>query len=290
MDKYRDKSGKFTKGHRSLPTEMELKRAESMRAAWKKRDGYIGDLVNENPYIHNCWRAIRFTEKGKRAGCCEAWANFRTFYNDVAPSYERGKRLYRKDTQVEWNPDNFVWMTAEDWGLYVGNQVILEYDGKSMPLKLWADYANVSYSAIRDRYYKHKEYSVEEVIFGKKKKRFTKGAKDVTEWGNVRGKASKMISSYRVKDIKTGVPPCDISIEWMIENILTKECVYCGDTHRIGCDRIDNTKGHTKDNVVPCCIECNVARNNYFTYDEMRELGKAIAQIKEKRKNIITIK
>ena len=40
----------------------------------------------------------------------------------------------------------------------------------------------------------------------------------------------------------------------------TKPCVYCGDTKRIGADRIDNTKGHTKENCVPCCIECNIAR------------------------------
>ena len=69
----------------------------------------------------------------------------------------------------------------------------------------------------------------------------------------------------------------------MIENILTQKCVYCGDTKRIGCDRINNNLGHTKDNVVPCCIECNTARNNYFTYEEMRELGKTIAKIKENR-------
>lgn len=69
----------------------------------------------------------------------------------------------------------------------------------------------------------------------------------------------------------------------MIDNILLKPCIYCGDTHRIGCDRIDNTLGHTKNNVVPCCIECNTARNNYFTYDEMRLLGITISKIKAAR-------
>ncbi len=59
---------------------------------------------------------------------------------------------------------------------------------------------------------------------------------------------------------------------------------YCGDTNRIGLDRIDNSKGHTKDNTVPCCYECNCARNNNFSFEEMKILGKTIKQIKESRK------
>lgn len=29
-----------------------------------------------------------------------------------------------------------------------------------------------------------------------------------------------------------------------------------------GLDRVDRNKGHTKDNVVPCCLECNQAKND----------------------------
>lgn len=101
---------------------------------------------------------------------------------------------------------------------------------------------------------------------------------------NIRAKASKMISSYKNKDAKNGVSMCDIDIDWMIENILSQKCVYCGDDQRIGCDRIDNSKGHTKDNVVPCCIECNTARNNNFSFDEMKIIGATIRQIKLGRK------
>lgn len=99
----------------------------------------------------------------------------------------------------------------------------------------------------------------------------------------IRQKASKMISAYKHRDIHNGLTVCDIDIDWMIENIIKKPCVYCGDTRRVGCDRIDNHFGHTKDNVVPCCYECNCARNNNFTHEEMLILGKAIKQIKEQR-------
>jgi hypothetical protein len=64
--------------------------------------------------------------------------------------------------------------------------------------------------------------------------------------------------------------------------------VYCGDTKRIGCDRINNNFGHVKNNVVPCCYECNCARNSNFSYEEMRILGKTIAKIKKDRKIEIT--
>lgn len=37
-----------------------------------------------------------------------------------------------------------------------------------------------------------------------------------------------------------------------------EKCMYCGrkiDT--IGIDRVDNSKGYSIDNIVPCCINCN---------------------------------
>ena len=56
------------------------------------------------------------------------------------------------------------------------------------------------------------------------------------------------------------------------ENDLTKEfiaeqiaggCLYCGESGiRMTLDRIDNSKGHLMDNVVPACIRCNYTRKN----------------------------
>jgi hypothetical protein len=54
----------------------------------------------------------------------------------------------------------------------------------------------------------------------------------------------------------------DLTREFIREQI-TKGCSYCGETElRMTLDRIDNTKGHTKDNVVPACIRCNYTRKD----------------------------
>ena len=37
-----------------------------------------------------------------------------------------------------------------------------------------------------------------------------------------------------------------------------KSCFYCGDSIvTVGLDRVDNLKGYTLDNIVPCCAICN---------------------------------
>jgi len=91
-----------------------------------------------------------------------------------------------------------------------------------------------------------------------------------------------LIKEYKRKD-KDKNRENDLTFEWFKENISSKPCLYCGETEKIGADRIDNTKGHTKDNVVPCCYDCNTARSNNFTLEEMIRIGKVIRAIKNDR-------
>lgn len=94
---------------------------------------------------------------------------------------------------------------------------------------------------------------------------------------------------YTEKGRKAGVVndwrkfPVFYERDWFVKNILKSQCIYCGSKEKLGCDRIDNSKGHTYDNVVPCCYVCNCARNNNFSFDEMKILGKTIKKIMEDR-------
>lgn len=61
-----------------------------------------------------------------------------------------------------------------------------------------------------------------------------------------------------------------INFELRYEDFLKffdKDCHYCGekilDCGGVGIDRVDNTKGYTLDNTVPCCRPCNIAKLTY---------------------------
>lgn len=76
---------------------------------------------------------------------------------------------------------------------------------------------------------------------------------------------------------------CNLTIDWVKENITSKSCIYCGETHRIGCDRIDNSKGYTIDNVIPCCGDCNRIRSNKYSVEETIRFGELKKQILKDR-------
>lgn len=54
----------------------------------------------------------------------------------------------------------------------------------------------------------------------------------------------------------------DLTLEFVMDCI-SRGCSYCGDRLlRISLDRIDNERGHFRDNVVPACMRCNYLRRD----------------------------
>lgn len=96
------------------------------------------------------------------------------------------------------------------------------------------------------------------------------------------GRSKALVKSYKTRDRKVGHDN-DITAEWFRNNIEGKSCVYCGDDKEIGCDRLDNSKGHLMSNVVPACRTCNVIRGNRLTYEEMLIVGKTVTEVKNAR-------
>lgn len=98
----------------------------------------------------------------------------------------------------------------------------------------------------------------------------------------ISGRAIVLLKYYRVSDRKKG-REFSITKEWLINNIMNRQCFYCDDTYRIGCERLDNNIGHTIENCVPCCSVCNSVRSNIFTVLEMKEIGLKIKELRAKR-------
>jgi hypothetical protein len=70
-----------------------------------------------------------------------------------------------------------------------------------------------------------------------------------------------IFTDCRNTDKKKGLQN-DLNREFIKTTIATG-CSYCGETEiRIGLDRIDNAKGHTKDNVRAACMRCNYLRRD----------------------------
>lgn len=73
---------------------------------------------------------------------------------------------------------------------------------------------------------------------------------------------------------------CDLTREF-VEQQITQPCSYCGETElRMTLDRVDNTKGHSQDNVVPACIRCNYLRRD-MPYLAWIEVAKGVQKARE---------
>src|SRR5205814_5921104 len=98
------------------------------------------------------------------------------------------------------------------------------------------------------------------------------------------GKALFALKAYQTSDKKKGFAT-DISKQDVL-NARLDLCFYCG-FPATGLDRIDNTKGHTKNNCVPACKDCNVARMDNFSFEEIKMIGNTIRMIKLKREKVL---
>jgi hypothetical protein len=109
--------------------------------------------------------------------------------------------------------------------------------------------------------------------------------KSTPYWNDMGVRAKVMCSTYKSMDKNKNFDISNnIDQPYMLE-LWKGGCVYCGETdwHKLGCDRIDNSKPHSKDNVVCSCKDCNWIRNANFSFEEMLMIGEAIRKIKEKR-------
>lgn len=89
------------------------------------------------------------------------------------------------------------------------------------------------------------------------------------------GRAVLLSNRYNYEDKNRNFDISDnVLYKWIVDNIFSgQKCIYCGDqdwTH-LGCDRIDNSKPHTPENVVCACGLCNIERADKYTVEGFKQ-------------------
>lgn len=75
----------------------------------------------------------------------------------------------------------------------------------------------------------------------------------------------------------------------LFQKLTSLACDYCGKppmqksrsyTYN-GLDRKNNKQGYTKENVTPCCSECNFIKGKLLTHEEMKVVGQALTNYRK---------
>jgi hypothetical protein len=105
---------------------------------------------------------------------------------------------------------------------------------------------------------------------------------------------NRVMATYH-HDAKKDNREFNLSLEQM-EEIMQAPCFYCGavktnirksrhnngDYEYNGIDRFDNNKGYVIDNVVTCCKQCNLSKNNKTISEFLEWLKKIYSHLQEK--------
>lgn len=89
---------------------------------------------------------------------------------------------------------------------------------------------------------------------------------------------------------------CFLTVEDLKLLIVNKKCFYCGGMNKRcirenvyninGIDRIDSNGDYSIDNVVPCCKNCNYAKNSLTQKDFLQHINKIYNYQQEKQNEI----
>ncbi len=94
--------------------------------------------------------------------------------------------------------------------------------------------------------------------------------KNLADLARQRRKPGRRYSNAKAHAKKRGLEFSITIDEYM--SVVSKPCNYCNESlgdMSGGLDRIDNDRGYTCGNILPCCRDCNRIRNDCLTVDEM---------------------
>lgn len=108
------------------------------------------------------------TYKSRGITVCDRWLeSYENFLQDMGRAPSPKHSIERKDNDKGYSPDNCIWGTPKQQANNTSRSKIIEFNGQTMTLKLWADRLDMSYPALWKRI--HDGWSI--------KKTFTKPVK-----------------------------------------------------------------------------------------------------------------
>jgi hypothetical protein len=81
---------------------------------------------------------------------CERWASFDNFLSDMGPRPE-GATLDRKDSLGNYTPENCRWATVAEQNRNKGDTILVEIEGKTQPVGVWARERGISPQVVHYR-------------------------------------------------------------------------------------------------------------------------------------------
>ena len=93
---------------------------------------------------------------GRGITICDEWINdFQAFYDwSILNGYKKGLQIDRIDVNGNYEPSNCRWVDKFTNANNKRSNINFTYDGKTMSLKAWCRYFNVSYKTCMTRYYR----------------------------------------------------------------------------------------------------------------------------------------
>lgn len=91
---------------------------------------------------------------GRGIGYHPLWESFAVFQGEMQQGYKKGLTIERIDNSKGYSKENCRWATRKEQNNNKRSNIVLTYNGKTLPLALWAEELGVPFNRLRSRHYR----------------------------------------------------------------------------------------------------------------------------------------
>jgi hypothetical protein len=164
------------KGVKGTKYPPHIKRLNGVWAAMRQRC----NNPNQKSYAYYGGRGIRVDKR---------WDDFNTFLKDMSPTYKQGLQLDRIDNNGNYSSDNCRWSTRTEQTRNQRSNVLITFEGKTLPLSEWAEVFGVPRARLNNRL--RKGWPIERILSSKLWHRCGNSVREITSYPTMYGNKSK---------------------------------------------------------------------------------------------------